>query len=445
MLFGSRRTDELERQVDALTAENERLRRAVDELSILNELATDIGGTHDLEAIIRKIVRRSLEVVEAEQGVITMVEDAQEEGDAMKTFIRTSFDASSLESLRPDEALLGWMRTHQRPLCLNAPRDSKEFGYIDWPDAVRSLLCVPLSIRSRLIGLLIVYNKKRDSGFTEGDERLLSIIAGQSAQVIENARLHEEEKDLLRMREALRVARSIQTRLLPAASPDVPGYDLAGMSVPAQKVGGDYFDFIPVDAERLAVCVGDVVGKGLGAALLMASVQAMLRAQTLPDVDVHTCMERANAQLFQTIQRGKFVSMVYGHLNTSTHHFRYTNAGHNRPLLRRRDGTLEELRSHGLVLGGMSSSTYTHDTVSLAPGDTLLLYSDGLTEAMNAKREQFGEERLYQLLREVEDRSAQRLLDALLRAVLRHCGSAPQTDDITLVALRRTEDAPPME
>ncbi|NBC16973.1 MAG: SpoIIE family protein phosphatase [Bacteroidetes bacterium] len=438
MLFGSRRTDDLERQVDALTAENERLRRAVDELSILNELAADIGATHDLEAIVRKIVRRSLEVVEAEQGVITMVDDAQEAGGAMKTLIRTSFDASALESLRPDEALLDWMRTHRRPLCLNAPRESKQFGYIDWPTSVRSLLCVPLSIRSRLIGLLIVYNKKRDGGFTEGDERLLSIIAGQSAQVIENARLHEEEKDLLRMREAMRVARDIQTRLLPTAAPDVPGYDLAGMSIPAQKVGGDYFDYIPVDAERLALCVGDVVGKGLGAALLMASVQAMLRAQTLPDVDVNTCLERANAQLHATTERGKFVSMVYGHLDTSTHHFRYTNAGHNRPLLRRRDGTIDELRSHGLVLGGMSSSTYAQDTVSLALGDTLLLYSDGLTEAMNMKREQFGEERLYALLREAAPSSAQRLLDHLLRAVLHFSKGAAQQDDITLLAVHRT-------
>ena len=438
MLFPrSRRIAEVEQQLDALQAKNERLRRAVDELSILNELATDIGATHDLEAIIRKIVRRSLHVVEAEQGVIAMVEATQEESDVVQTLVRTTFDASGLESLRPDEALVGWMRTHHRPLRLNDPHRDARFGYIDWPEVVRSLLCVPLSIRSRLIGLLIVYNKKHEGGFTESDERLLAIIAGQSAQVIENARLHEQEKDLLRMREALRVARDIQTRLLPAAPPTVPGYDLAGMSVPAQKVGGDYFDFIPVDAERLAVCVGDVAGKGLGAALLMASVQAMLRAQTLPGVDVNTCLERANAQLCQTIQRGKFVTMIYGHLHTATHRFRYTNAGHNRPLLRRADGTIEELRSHGLVLGGMPASTYAHDTVTLAPGDLLLLYSDGLTEAMNARREQFGEERLRDLLREAGGGSSQHVLDALRHAGRRHGQGAPQDDDITLVAVRR--------
>jgi sigma-B regulation protein RsbU (phosphoserine phosphatase) len=165
----------------------------------------------------------------------------------------------------------------------------------------------------------------------------------------------------------------------------------------------------------------------------------MLRAQTRPDVDVSTCLERANAQLYATTERGTFVTMIYGHLHLGTHHFRYTNAGHNRPLLRRADGSIDELCSHGLVLGGMASMTYGHDEVALAPGDLLLLYSDGLTEAMNTQREQFGEDRLHEILRTADTYSAQRLLDAVLRAVLRFSTPTPQQDDITLLAVRRTD------
>ena len=157
------------------------------------------------------------------------------------------------------------MHLNKRPLLSNSPRADERFRGITWDPSIHSILCVPLMVKSALIGVLTAYNKKDDREFTEEDQRLLAIIAMQSGQVVENARLYEEEKKLLTMEEEVRLASVIQIELLPQEAPSIPHYDIAGTSIPAQQVGGDYFDFIPVEEFSLAVCLGDVSGKGLPA------------------------------------------------------------------------------------------------------------------------------------------------------------------------------------
>jgi sigma-B regulation protein RsbU (phosphoserine phosphatase) len=428
----------LEDRLHEVESENGRLRRAVEELSLLNELAREIGASHDREEITQRIVRQALRAVEAEQGVLAVLDEAEEAGqDAMRTLFRTAYTAAG-PALRADEHMLEWMRTHRRPLRLDAPREDPRFWGTVWPDAVVSVLCVPLSVRSRLIGTLTVFNKREGKGFTEEDERLLTILAGQSAQVIENARLLEGEKALIQMREEVNLARRIQQGLLPEAAPSFAGYDLAGLSLPAEVVGGDYFDFIPVDDCRLAICVGDVVGKGLPASLLMANVQATLRGQTGPGVGAGRCLERANRFLHRTLQRGTFVTLFYGVLDAEVHRLTSANAGHNRPLLLRADGTLERLTHGGLVLGALASSAYQEVAHALGPGDLLLVYSDGLTEAMNGAREELGEAPVEAVLRAHRGATAARVVDALVAAVRAHAGATPQSDDITLLVVKRT-------
>ena len=440
MLFASRHTvQDLEERLQGAEEENGRLRRAVEELSLLNELAGEIGASRDLEQITNRIVEQALRAVEAEQGVFAVLDlDEAAEQDAMRTLVRSAYTPNG-PALRADEQMLEWMRAHHRPLRLEAPREDPRFMGTLWPDTVVSVLCVPLSAQSRLIGTLTVFNKRGGGGFTEEDERLLAILAAQSAQVIENARLLEEEKKLGRMREEVRLAQRIQQSLLPERSPSLAGYDLAGLSLPAEVVGGDYFDFIPVGDGRLALCVGDVVGKGLPASLLMANVQATLRGQTGPDIGAAECLERANRFLKRTLRPGTFVTLVYGILDAEAHAFRSANAGHNRPLLLRADGTLERLEHGGLVLGALSNTTYEEVTHRFHPGDLLLLYSDGLTEAMDEAREEFGEARASAVLRAHGSRSAQSVVNALVGAVQAHAGVTPQSDDITLLVVKRTE------
>ncbi len=438
MLFGrkSDRADADADQLAQLRGENERLRRAVGELSLLNELAADIGASDDLDAITRQIVRRSIRALKAEQGVITLV-DEQGDDAPLKTLVRTAIGADRPESLRPDQHLLGWMQAHRAPLRLNDPQRDERFAFVPWPDALRSILCVPLTVRSRLIAVLTVYNKRDKAGFSEADQRLLTIIAAQTAQVIENARLVEEEKALLRMREELRLAYEIQTNLLPQAAPELPGYDIAGRSVPAQTVGGDYFDFIELEPQRWALCVGDAVGKGLPAALLMATVQATLRGQARSDLSARANLERSNELLCRSIRDGEFVTLFYGCLDATTHHFVFANAGHNRPLWARANGTIGELASGGLVLGAMEGQGYGQEDVILHSGDWIVMYSDGLTEATDAHGTPFGSERMERLLRTHRTDSANALVDRLIAAVRRHTQGIPQADDITIVTLKR--------
>ena len=428
--------DELEVRLKRIERENQRLRRSVQELSLLNDLAREIGTSFSTEDIMQSIVRRAIRSVQAEQGVIKLVEE--QTNDPMVTLVRTGGSDGVVDPFRMSDSLLGWMMFHKRPLLVDDPPNDERFKGASWNPAIHSVLCVPLLVRSRLIGILTVYNNTRTpSGFTEDDQRLLSIIAAQSAQIIENARLHEEEKALIGMREQVRLAKEIQQALLPQEPPQILGYDIAGLSIPAQSVGGDYFDFIPLENNRLALGVADVSGKGLPASLLMANVQATLQGQAPWSPSVAECVNRVNKFLCRRTRKGSFVTMFYGSLDYQQHHFAYANAGHNKPLLRTKDGSVKRLELGGLMLGFLPAATYEEAHHTFAPGDTLLIYSDGIPEAMNADREQFDEPQMMEYLAQAEYKSAKELVDGLVEQVQTHTGNLPPSDDMTLIAIRR--------
>lgn len=422
--------------LQALQTENRRLKRAVEELSFLNDLARAIGASTNLQEIMQTIIRRSLQGVHAEQGVITLV--GAQAGDPTKTLVRDMVTSSEHEPFRPNQSLLGWMYRYKTTLLLNDPRRDERFGGVNWDASVVSLLCAPLIVKSELKGIITVYNKKNAEGFSEEDQRFLAIIAAQSAQVIENARLYEEEQTLLRMQEQVRLAAKIQLDLLPKTAPVLAGYDLAGRSIPAQSVGGDYFDFIPADGERLAVCLGDVSGKGLPASLLMANLQATIRGQTLLGDSASACLRRSNTLLFQSTDDEKFATVFYAILDPHRHQLRYANAGHNDPFLFSATGAAPmRLTTGGLVLGILPSFPFQEETVALNPGDVLLIYSDGITEAVNAGDEDFGETRLITLAQQNLTLPASALIEKIIAAVMAFAGNVPQRDDITLVVVKR--------
>ncbi len=428
-------SDKNKTRLDALERENQRLRRSVQELSLLNDLAREIGASLDAGDIMHKIVRRALKNVKAEQGVITLVEERND--DPMTTLVRTAGSSVKQDPYQVNDSLLGWMLRHNKPLVINDLPHDERFRGTRWDPSIRSILCVPLLIRSRLMGMLTVYNKKAASGFTEDDQRLLSIIAAQSAQIVENARLFEEEQAFLHMREEVRLAHEIQTSLLPKIPPQVPGYDIVGTSFPAETVGGDYFDYIPLADDHLGLCLGDVSGKGLPASLMMANVQATLRGQAPWADTVSSCLERANKLLCQSTGKSTFVTFFYGILDPHRHLLHYANAGHNKPLLRTAAGDITRLELGSLVLGFLPDHAYQEATLTFAPGDVLLIYSDGLTETMNPARELFGEERLAALLKKYGTQPAQTLIDHIVEDTARYAGKALPHDDLTLLVVKR--------
>jgi len=419
----------------ALAEENRRLKRAVEELSILNDLSRAIAASLNSHDIMQTIIHRSLRAVQAEQGVITLVD--QQTSDSMKTLVRSMVSSSDHQKFHFDQSLLGWMHLNKKPLMLNDPRTDDRFHGVRFDDSIESLLAVPMLVKSELKGVLTIYNKKNTKKFTEEDQRLLAIIAAQSAQVVENARLYEGEQALLRMQEEVRLAARIQLDLLPKSLPPMPGYDVAGKSVPAQMVGGDYFDFIPVTDNRFALCLGDVSGKGLPASLLMANLQATLRAQAVWNISSRECVARANTLLYNSTSAEKFVTLFYGLLDTQTHQLDYSNAGHNPPLLFSSGNGFRLLETGGTVLSVMESFPYENQVVPIDAGGMLVIYSDGVTEAMNSSDDQFGEERLIELIKAHRTLRAQELIDIVITEVRKHTGDAPQTDDITLVVVKR--------
>jgi phosphoserine phosphatase RsbU/P len=417
--------------------ENRRLKRAVEELSILNDLARAIGGSVNLQDIMKTIIHRSLRAINAEQGVITLVD--KRSNDALKTFVRTAVSSMDTPEFHFNQTLLGWMHLNKRPLAIVDPRRDERFRGVDWDESIRSLLCVPIMVKSSLIGVLTVYNKRGGTAFAEEDQRLLAIIAAQSGQVIENARLYEHEQALQRMREEVRVASTIQMDLLPKHPPVLPGYDIAGKSIPAQVVGGDYFDFIPsADGKHLAVCLADVSGKGLPASLLMANVQATLRGLVLSNHPACECVARANKLLHLSTSTEKFVTLFYSMLDPVAHTLAYCNAGQDNPMLFSRGNSPRRLGKGGIVLSVVEEFPYEEETVPLHPGDCLVMYSDGITEAVNPDDVQFGEEGLLRVVSNSLHAPAAGIINEIVSSVRAHAGTAPQADDMTLVVIKRT-------
>ena len=421
-----------------LEEENKRLRVSVAELSILNEIATVISSTLSLDRIIALIVHECVKHLKVEQGAVQLLEEKDQQRQ-FHTMVRKADTVSSVLPFRLGTQLTGWMLKNEKPLRINDFQKDERFqmmGREKFP--VRSLLSVPLRLKGRMIGLLTVFNKKSEQGFTSDDQRLLSIIAAQSAQVIENARLYKEEQLLFRMQEEMRMAQKIQMNLLPKSAPEITGYDVAGRSLPAKNVGGDYYDFIPVETHRIVFCIGDVSGKGMPAALLMANLQAAIRGQSLLNITLEDCLQFPNKLLCQSSGSNKFATFFYCLLDTEKHEFCYSNAGHNPPLLfLKGERSPQELKVGGLVLGFLEDATYQKEVRPFCAGDLLLLYSDGITEAFNADDEEFGEERLREIILKNREEPAQVLLDKIIAAAEQHAGDVPRMDDMTALVIKR--------
>jgi len=414
-----------------------RLRRAVEELSVLNELARSIGASLDSQQVMQTIIHRSLHAIHAEQGVITLVDKGP--GTETTTLVRTQVSTSEQPQFHLAQALVGWMYLNKKPLLLSDPQRDERFRGTHFDESIRCLLCVPMMVKSELIGVLTIYNKKASGGFTEDDQRLLAIIAAQSAQVVENARLSEEERVLQKMKAELRLAAQIQLDLLPKDCPRLSGYDIAAKTIPAEQVGGDYFDFVCSHQDRLVLCLGDVSGKGLPAALLMANLQATLRGQAMLTPVPRECLLRANRLLYNATSPEKFATLFYAVLEPDSGRFCYSNAGHERPVLLKKNQEVRFLGTGGLPLGMLEDWAYEDECEHLHPGDVMVIYSDGIGETVGASGEQFGPERALEIIKSSAQLSAGELVETILSAVRKYAANPTQSDDMTLVVVKRLE------
>ena len=295
---------------------------------------------------------------------------------------------------------------------------------------------IPLLMGGGAIGVLGLGGRPP---LSEDELRFARLLANQAALSVEQARLHRVESQGQRMERELQQARRIQMSLLPGAYPQLPGYDFAAAYESAREIGGDLYDFIewPADPARVGLLIADVSGKGTAAALFMAHSRAMIRgaAQTQPGPGA--TLAAANVQIARDNHAMLFVSAFYAVLEATDGRLTFANAGHNLPLIRRADGQIEEVMSRGMVLGIMDDMTYDEATAALAADDILLLYTDGITEAMDAAGELFGKARLMAAVAQATPATARDLIDAILAAVRDYTGDTPPADDLTIVTVKR--------
>jgi sigma-B regulation protein RsbU (phosphoserine phosphatase) len=428
----------LEKRIEALEQENERLHIAIEELSVLNDITLAITSTQEENKIIDLIVHKCVKHLNVEQGAVMLLDEKDLER-PFHTMIRKQDTVKKGLPIRLNTELTGWMMLYKKPLLINNFKEDPRFNCGKESDlTIHSLICVPMLVKAKLIGILTVFNKKSGEDFSLEDQRLLSIIASQSSQVIESARLYKKEQALLRIEEEMRLAADIQQKLLPIKPPKICNYQLSGISLAAKEVGGDYFDFIPVDESRMAICLGDVSGKGIPAALLMANLQATLRGQTNIENSPAVCLEKSNECLYHNTDMHKYATLFYAVLDSRTHTLNYCNGGHDRPYFCPDASTVKRLATGGIPLGFLPQFTYSEERFNLDPGQLIVMYSDGITEAMNADEEEFGEDRLEKVIRNNSTKNAYEILEIILNSIREFVKDVPQMDDQTVVILKRT-------
>jgi sigma-B regulation protein RsbU (phosphoserine phosphatase) len=304
--------------------------------------------------------------------------------------------------------------------------------------ALRARLLIPIHLPESdgCIGFLSLGAKATGGRFNVEEMTLLSILSTQVGIAIRNARFHEEAVARKIVDQELAMARSIQENILSDRHPSLNGLDVAALSIPSRQVGGDYYDLVAMEQGCLGVAIGDVSGKGIPAALVMSMLHAGLHAQINGSALVADVASRMNRILYHSTSHEKFATFFFGVYEPEQKRLQYTNAGHNYPLVIRGDGSVSRLREGGLILGVMEDSSYQEASVGVDPGDLLVFYTDGVTEAGDTSEQEYGESRLLDAIRRSPGRRAQEIVDEVRRDVTRFSGSETFTDDFTLIVIR---------
>lgn len=346
------------------------------------------------------------------------------------------YDEGSEEQVRLKigQGAVGWVAEHREALII--PDVQADPRYLNARPATRSEMGVPLVAEGALVG---VFNIESDepNAFDERDLRLLLAFGNQTAIAIQRARLLDLAIEKRRMEEEIRIARRIQRRLLPSTDPVFRGLDIAAFNHPSLEVSGDVYDFIEITADQLGILIGDVAGKGIPAGILMATFQASMRAEIRNNYAISVILGKVNRLMRESSEETAFVTAVYGVFDRARRRLTYSNAGHNPPLLLRGTGEVEWLVAGGTVLGAFPDAEYSETFVDLNPGDLLVFYTDGITEAAAPSGAMFGPEGLLATLRAcAPQESARGVCRSILEAVHRHCGHTQMQDDLTAIVLR---------
>ncbi len=401
------------------------------------------------DEIVSRLVNRLPEILQVERSVLFIRSPSD---DSLVLAGSRSIGASEIPypCFRPSPSLLAWWREFGGPVPVDPRTASDHFDRLPAEEAnlLRAIdpeILVFLPHRERKVeGVLFLGRKVTEDPYRSHDLELLATLGDQAGTALAGARFHEEALERRRLEEELAVARRIQASLLPAEIPRQDGVDIAALTRPCQQVGGDFYDFLDFGPRSLGIAVADVSGKGVPAALILSGLQATLRAEAAQQTSPAPVVQKINERLCADVQPGSFASLLYGNLDLEKRKLRYVNAGHPAGLVVRRDGTLERLDEGGILLGVEPTATYVGGERSFASGDLLLLYSDGVTDVLNAEDEEFGPSRLEALLPRLTHLPGSAILDRIVASVESFVGGA-LPDDLTLLVTKFLPTSPSPE
>jgi sigma-B regulation protein RsbU (phosphoserine phosphatase) len=355
---------------------------------------------------------------------------------AMQNYIR-------LHTVKPGEGLLGAVWERKEPLFLSSKdADPRMERLRDASLEIDSVMVAPLVYGDQNLGVLAVANSPMSMPFSPSDFLIFQSIVEQSAFALYNAVVYSEASEKRRIDRDLDVARDIQRILLPNSAPAFEGFEIAGLNIPASRVSGDYYDYIPVDDERLGIAIADVSGKGVAASLIMAMCRSVLRSVASSSGSAAAVLQSLNRQLYPDIREDMFISMAYLIAHKSGNELVLARAGHDAPLLyRASDSSVTKINPPGMALGIDSGSVFNRVTgdckVRLEAGDCLILYTDGVTEALDANGLEFGMSKLTEAIQASAADGAPGVLNRVTADLKAFVGNYPQNDDITLIAIRK--------
>src|SRR4051794_39275806 len=414
----------------------------IDKLRMLHDITKKISRSLDLQEVLNLVMDTLDSLIPYDAAGIFVVQcrdkellPEDEEPCVFKSEAVRGYDIDELSDLhlKLGEGFIGSVAVSGKPII--SPDVRKDPVYVNARNSTRSEMVAPIISNDEVIG---VFDLESDqfNAYSEDDLDVLMMLASQVAIIIEKVMLHEQLIEKKRLEGQLEVARQVQLELLPARDPRLPGYDISAYNFPTEEVSGDYYDWVRLHNDQIGVVVADVAGKGVPAALLMAFLRASLRLATHIGYSPQTSMAKVNFLLWESIERNQFVTAFYGILDATNSTLAYANAGHNPPLLLSADGTSCFL-SHGAVPLGMFSDTRYHEYyLTMAPGDQLILYTDGVTEATNPREEEFGRERLLKSVKACRDLPAREMIASIQKDVFAWTDGLGAHDDVTIFIIK---------
>jgi sigma-B regulation protein RsbU (phosphoserine phosphatase) len=409
---------------------------------LLLELSRKISRTLDLQEVLEELLRSLRSAIDYDAaGVFVLSRSVpllrRSDPNLIAGMVQVGFDEPRADDpmLRSGQGIIGHViHTGETVLVADVSSDRR---YVEGRRATRSELAVPILSEAGVFGCLNVEND-RPGAFSASDAELLTFFASAAALSIQKTLLHRQVLEKQRIEAQLQVAREVQAGLLPGVPSPTPGWDVAGLNLPSSTIGGDYYDYLELPDGRLGIVVADVSGKGIPAALIMATFRTALRIELRRNADVRAVAEELNRLLLEPREASRFVTAVYGILDPRDGTLGYVNCGHNPPLVLRCSGGRERLSQGGPALGLLPAAHFEPGQIRLERGDRLVLYTDGVVEPIDDSGVEFGSERLERLVEAARDRSSAETIGAVVEAARAFSGQEPFEDDFTLVVARRT-------